>query len=146
MMKKINDSKIYLSMVIIPLLIAAAIGGVSLYSKLAVEPKIKVLIANEMTMKEGYLMLRNPQIFGGYKYWDSDGEAVKNSLKFFDTKIFKGVAITPDEKIYHEKVLKLILKRRESGSELGIKSAVFLLIFSLASFAAFLIEIRKNRK
>ena len=140
-MKKINDIKIYLSIIIAPLVIAAAIGGVSLYSRLIVEPKAKALISSEATMKDGYLVLREPQIFGGYKYWDSDGMAVKNSLRYFDNKLFNGGAITPDERIY----LELVLKRRISGSELGIKSAFFLILVSMAGFTALLIEKRKNK-
>lgn len=139
-MKKIIDTKIYLSIIIAPLVIAAAIGGISLYSKLIVEPKAKALISSEATMKEGYLILREPQIFGGYKYWDSDGMAVKNSLRYFDNKLFNGGAITPDERIY----LELVLKRRISGSELGIKSAFFLILVSFTGLIALLIEKRKN--
>lgn len=140
-MKKINDTKIYISMILVPLVIAAVLGGVSLYSRLIVEPKAKALISSEATMKEGYLLLREPQIFGGYKYWDSDGMAVKNSLRYFDNKIFNGGAITPDERIY----LELVLKRRMSGSELGIKSAFFLLLVSFAGFIALIIEKRKDK-
>lgn len=140
-MKKINDTKIYLSIIIAPLIIAVLIGGVSLYSKLIIEKKVKSLISSEATMKEGYLLLREPQIFGGYKYWDSDGMAVKNSLRYFDSRIANGGDIKPDEKIY----LQLILNRRASGSELGIKSAVFLFIVSFTGFIALLIE-RKNNK
>lgn len=140
-MKKIIDTKIYLSIIIAPLVIAAAIGGISLYSKLIVEPKAKALISSEATMKEGYLILREPQIFGGYKYWDSDGMAVKNSLRYFDNKLFNGGAITPDERIY----LELVLKRRISGSELGIKSAFFLILVSFTGFIALLIEKRKEK-
>ena len=139
-MKKINDTKIYISMIIVPLVIAVLLGGVSLYSRLVVEPKAKTLISSDATMKEGYLVLREPQIFGGYKYWDSDGMAVKNSLRYFDNKIFNGGAITPDERVY----LELVLKRRISGSELGIKSSFFLLIVSLTGFFAYIIE-RKKR-
>jgi hypothetical protein len=140
-MKKIIDTKIYLSIIIAPLVIAAAIGGISLYSKLIVEPKAKALISSEATMKEGYLILREPQIFGGYKYWDSDGMAVKNSLRYFDNKLFNGGAITPDERIY----LELVLKRRISGSELGIKSAFFLILVSFTGLIALLIE-KRNEK
>jgi hypothetical protein len=139
-MEKINDTKIYLSMIFAPLVLALIIGGVSLYSKLIVEPKAKSLISSDATMKEGYLILREPQIFGGYKYWDTDGMAVKNSLRYFDNKLFNGAEIKPDERIY----LELILKRRESGSELGIKSAFFLLVISLTGLAAYLIEKRKQ--
>jgi len=139
-MKKINDTKIYMAIIIAPVILAAMIGGVSLYSRLAIEPKIKKLLSSESTMKEGYLLLREPQIFGGYKYWDSDGMAVKNSLRYFDGKIFKGGELTADEKIY----LELILKRREAGSDLGIKSAFFLLIISFTGFAAYIIERKKD--
>jgi hypothetical protein len=139
-MKKINDTKIYLSMIIAPMVLALIFGGVSLYSKIIVEPKAKSLISSDSTMEEGYLVLREPQIFGGYKYWDNDGMAVKNSLRYFDNKLFNGTEIKPDERIY----LELILKRRESGSELGIKSALFLLIISLTGLAAYFIEKRKQ--
>lgn len=140
-MKKIDDTKIYLSVIIVPLVIAAFIGGVSLYSKFAVESKAKALLESPSTMKEGYLLLREPQIFGGYKNWDSDGMAVKNSLRYFDNKIFTGGDITADEKVY----IELVLKRRESGSSLGIKSAFFLILVSFAGFAAYLVEKVKNK-
>lgn len=140
-MKKINDTKIYASIIVAPLIIAVLLGGVSLYSRLIVEPKARTLISSETTMKEGYLVLREPQIFGGYKYWDADGMAVKNSLRYFDSKLFNGGEIKPEERIY----LELILKRRVSGSELGIKSAIFLLLVSMAGLAAYIIEKRKNK-
>jgi len=140
-MKKINDTKIYIFMIIVPLVIAVLLGGISLYSRLVVEPEAKTLISSDTTIKEGYLILREPQIFGGYKYWDSDGMAVKNSLRYFDNKIFNGGAITPDERVY----LELVLKRRISGSELGIKSSFFLLIVSLTGFFAYITERKKNK-
>jgi len=140
-MKKINDTKIYIFMIIVPLVIAVLLGGISLYSRLVVEPKAKTLISSDATMKEGYLILREPQIFGGYKYWDSDGMAVKNSLRYFDNKIFNGGTITTDERVY----LELVLKRRISGSELGIKSSFFLLIVSLTGFFAYITERKKNK-
>ena len=140
-MKKINDTKIYLSIIIAPLVIAVLLGSISLYSRLVIEKKAKSLISSESTMKEGYLLLREPQLFGGYKYWDSDGMAVKNSLRYFDSKIFNGVEMKPDEKIY----LQLILNRRISGSELGVKTAIFLLIISFTGFIAYLIERKKDK-
>lgn len=135
-MKKVNDIKIYAAIIISALVITASFGGVSAYSKFIVEPQIITLISSPDTMKEGYLKLREPQIFGGYKYWDSDGMAVKNSLRYFDSKITKGDNITADEKVY----LELILKRRASGSELGLKTALFFLIVSLTGFIAYLFE------
>jgi len=135
-MKKPNDIKIYISMIIIPLLLAIILGGVSLYSRLIIEPKVKKLLASESTMKDGYLLLREPQIFAGYKYWDSDGMAVKNTLRYFDNKLFNGADIKPEERIY----LELVFKRRVSGSELGIKSSLFFLIISFAGTIAYFIE------
>lgn len=140
-MKKINDTKIYLSLIIVPLITASLIGGVSMYSKLIVEPEVKALLASDATMKQAYLLLREPQIFGGYKYWDSDGMAVRNSLRYFDSKLLKGEEITSDERVY----LELVLKRRISGSELGIKTALFLLLVSAAGCAAYHIERIKNK-
>jgi len=139
-MKNINDTKIYIAMIIVPLFLAVILGGISSYSRYVIEPEVKKLISSETTMKEGYLLLREPQIFGGYKYWDSDGMSVKNSIRYFDNKLFNGGEIKSDEKIY----LELILKRRVSGSELGIKTAFFLLIVSLTAFAAYILEKRKS--
>jgi hypothetical protein len=141
-MKKINDKKIYLSMMFIPLLLAVFLGGVSLYSRLIVEPRVKKLLASESTFKEAYLLLREPQVFAGYKYWDSDGMAVKNTLRYFDNKLFNGYDIKPDELIY----LELVFKRRVSGSELGIKSSLFFLIISFAGSVAYIIERRSLLK
>lgn len=69
-MKSINDTKIYLALIISSIIIALLIGGVSLYSRFVIEPKAKALVSSVATMKEGYILLREPQIFGGYKYWD----------------------------------------------------------------------------
>ena len=67
-MKRIDDSKIYLTIFIVPLIIAAIICGISLYSVMIVEPKAKALIdsENSVSMKEAYIMLRSPQLFGRY--------------------------------------------------------------------------------
>lgn len=137
-MKKTNDIKIYLSLMLIPLFIAIIVGGVSLYSRLIIEPKAKNLLSSESTMKEGYILLREPQIFAGYKYWDSDGMAVKNTLRYFDNKLYNGGVIKPEERIY----LELILKRRISGSDLGIKTSLFFLMLSLMGTVAYVIERR----
>lgn len=140
-MKNINDTKIYLSIIITPIIVALLVGGASLYSRLHIEPKAKALISSAATMKDGYLLLREPQVFGGYKYWDSDGMAVKNSLRYFDNKIYNNMDIRPDERIY----LDLVLKRRESGSLLGLKTALYLLIVSLTGSVAYIFE-RKQLK
>lgn len=139
-MKKINDVKIYLSIILIPLSVAVILGVLSLYSRLVIEPKAKNLLASESTMKEGYILLREPQIFAGYKYWDSDGMAVKNTLRYFDNKLYNGGDIKPEERIY----LELVLKRRISGSDLGFKTSLFFLMVSIAGTVAYLVE-RKNQ-
>ena len=142
-MVKINDKKIYLAFVISALVIALFTGGISLYSRLIVEPEAAKLISSPGTMKQGYLMLREPQLFAGYRYWDSDGTAVKNTIRYFDYVIYNGNEIKPEERIY----LDLLLKRRESGSQLGLKTAVFMIILSALGAAAFFMEgVEKKRE
>jgi len=139
-MKKIDDTKIYLTIIIIPLVIAVILCGISLYSIMAVEPKAKALIDSEssQSMKEGYLILRDPQIFAKYNHWDLDGDIVRKSIRYFDNKIYNEVEMTKDDKRY----LNEILLRRESGSGLGIKTSVFLLIVSITGLAAYIFERR----
>ena len=140
-MVKINDKKIYLAFVISALVIALFTGGISLYSRLIVEPEAAKLISSPGTMKQGYLMLREPQLFAGYRYWDSDGTAVKNTIRYFDYVIYNDNEIKPEERIY----LDLLLKRRESGSQLGLKTAVFMIILSALGAAAFFMEGREKK-
>ena len=140
-MEKINDKKIYLAFVFSALAIAIFTGGISLYSRLIVEPEAAKLISSPGTMKQGYLMLREPQLFAGYRYWDSDGTAVKNTIRYFDYVIYNDNEIKPEERIY----LDLLLKRRESGSQLGLKTAVFMIILSALGAAAFFMEGREKK-
>jgi len=141
-MKRIDDSKIYLTIFIVPLIIAAIICGISLYSVMIVEPKAKALIdsENSVSMKEAYIMLRSPQLFGRYNYWDRDGDIVRNSIRYFDSKIYKELELTKDDKRY----LAAVLDRRESGSQLGMKTSVFLLIVSITGLGAYIFERRKQ--
>lgn len=141
-MEKINDSRLYMIMIIVPLVIALFTGGVSLYSKISVEPEALKLISSPGTIKQGYILLREPQLFAGYRYWDSDGSAVKNTIRYFDFTIYNGGEIKPEEKVYVE----LLLKRREAGSMLGLKTALFAIIISLMSAAALFIEKRNNSR
>ena len=142
-MKKTDDSKIYLIIFIIPFLIAAVIFGISLYSKMVVEPKAKALIESEesQSMKEGYIVLREGQLFGKYNHWDMDGDIVRKSIRYFDNKIYNGLDMSKDDKRY----LTEILKRREAGSGLGMKTSLFLLIVSLTGLAAYIFE-RKSKE
>ncbi len=141
-MEKINDSRLYIAFIITPLVIALFTGGISLFSRLSVEPKAKQLISSAETMKQGYIMLREPQLFAGYRYWDSDGSAVKNTIRYFDFMIYNGGEIKPEEKVY----LELLLDRRKAGSTLGIKTALFMIAISVMGCIALIIENRKNRK
>jgi len=142
-MKKIDDSKIYLTIFIVPLIIGAIICGISLYSIMLVEPKAKALINSEISksMKEGYIILREGGLFAKYNHWDSDGDIVRKSLRYFDNKIYNELEMTKDDKRY----LNEILKRRESGSKLGVKTSVFLLIVSLTGLIAYIFERRSAR-
>ena len=139
-MKRADDSKIYLTIIIVPLVIAAILGGISLYSIMIVEPKAKALINSEesKSMKEGYLILRRAELFGGFNHWDFDGDVVRKSIKHFDKEIYKGTELEKNDRRY----LNEILARRESGSNLGIKTSLFLLIVSFAGFAAYIFERR----
>ena len=139
-MKKIDDSKIYLTIFIAPLIIAAIICGISLYSIMIVEPKAKTLIDSEVSksMKEGYIILRKGELFGKYNHWDTDGDIVRKSIRYFDNKIYNELELTKDDKRY----LTEILNRRESGSTLGIKTSLFLLIVSLTGLVAYIFEKR----
>lgn len=141
-MEKINDSRLYIAFIITPLIVALFTGGISLYSRISVEPKAKQLISSADTMKQGYIMLREPQLFAGYRYWDSDGSAVKNTIRYFDFMIYNGGEIKPEEKVY----LELLLDRRMAGSTLGIKTALFMIAISAMGCIALIIENRKNRK
>jgi hypothetical protein len=47
--------------------IALFTGGVSLYSKISVEPAAARLISSTDSMKQGYILLREPQLFAGYR-------------------------------------------------------------------------------
>jgi hypothetical protein len=139
-MEKINDSNLYKAFIIVPLVIALFTGGVSLYSKMSVEPAAAKLISSAETMKQGYVMLREPQLFAGYRYWDSDGTAVKNTIRYFDFMIYSGGEIKAEEKVY----LELLLDRRKGGSMLGLKTAIFMIIISSMGGGMLFFENRKN--
>ncbi|MCL1864676.1 MAG: hypothetical protein FWF73_02565 [Spirochaetes bacterium] len=143
-MTKIDDSKIYIKIIIIPLIIAFIIGAISLYSIMVVEPKAKALIdsLNPKSMKEAYIMLRKGELFSGYTHWDLDGDIVRKSIKYFDNKIYNEVEINKDDKRY----LTEILNRREAGSKLGIETSLFLLIVSFAGFIAYIFEKRSMQQ
>ncbi|MBN2160642.1 MAG: hypothetical protein JW807_14735 [Spirochaetes bacterium] len=139
-MKKINDSNIYLIPAATGLVIALALCIVSFYSILVVEPKVERLFAStenvEKNLRDAYLILRDPQIFAGYGYFDAEGISVKNSLAFFDRRIYNGEEIDPSRKAY----LELLLDRRKKGAALGRNTMVFFLILSLVFWGLFIQE------
>lgn len=134
-MKKINDSKIYLTLALVTLAVGIVLGAVSFYSILVVEPKVERLLADRSAIdanhKQAYLLLRDPQVFAGYGYFDAEGISIRNSLAFFDKRIYSGEEIDATRTAY----LDLLLDRRKKGSVLGRNTMVFFLLLSLVFFA-----------
>lgn len=144
-MKKIDDSKLYLITAITALAVSLVLAAVSYYSILIVEPKVERLLSAtdniDTNFKQAYLILRDPQVFAGYSYFDAEGISVKNSLAFFDKRIYSGEEIDSSRKAY----LELLLDRRKKGSILGRNTMTFFLILSLVFWALFIHE-RKAAK
>jgi hypothetical protein len=144
-MKKPDDKIIYIAFIAATLAAALFFGGISLYSRMSVEPNALALLENAgedfSKLNEAYIILRDPQLFAGYKYWDSDGIPARNTLRYFDNKIFNGKDIIPAEKPY----LNILLQRRIAGSTLGIKTAFFFLGFAFIGAVAFFIYRRGVR-
>ncbi len=144
-MKKIDDSRIYLIAAIAALAVALILAPVSFYSILIVEPEIEQLLNSDDTTganyKLAYLKLRDPQIFAGYENFDIDGISVKNSLAFFDKRIYYGGDIDAPRKAY----LELLLDRRKKGSALGRNTMAFFTLLSLLFWAVFFQERKASR-
>jgi hypothetical protein len=145
-MKKIDDSNIYLISAIAALAVSFALAAVSFYSILIVEPKVERLLAAkdnvDTNFKRAYLILRDPQVFAGYGYFDAEGISVKNSLAFFDKRIYFGEEIDSTRKAY----LELLLDRRKKGSVLGRNTMAFFMILSLVFWAFFIQERKAARR
>ena len=145
-MKKIDDSKIYLIAAVTTLVVAVVFGSIAFYSILSVEPRIETLLNARDNIsanyKKAYLMLRDPQVFAGYGYFDAEGVSVKNSLAYFDKRVYNGEEIDATRKAY----LELLLDRRKKGSVLTRNSMVFCLILSLVFWAVFIQERRSSGK
>lgn len=143
-MKRPDDKIIYISFIAATLTAALFFASVSLYSRIHVEPAVSALLdkgESPADLHRAYIYLRDPQIFAGYKYWDSEGIPVRNTLRYFDSKIFNDREIVPSEKPY----LELLLSRRKAGSTLGLKTAAFFFLFSLVGSAAFFIYRRGEK-
>ena len=171
-MKKIDDSKLYLYFGLVTLVIGILLGIVSFYSILSVEKKVTgYLTAKDnvsLNLKKAYLLLRNPQLFGRYEYFDTEqdlhqgytsalklglekkenlekiiaatysGKTVKDALRYFDNKVYYGKDLTSDESKY----LEVLLDRRKKGSVLGRNTMIFVLSLSLISLFLFFVEKR----
>jgi hypothetical protein len=139
-MKKINDSRIYLAVAVSALVVGLVFGVVSFYSILFIEPKVEKLLRStesiDANFKQAYIMLRDPQIFGGYSNFDAEGISIKNSLAFFDKRIYSGEEIDESRVAY----LDLLLDRRKKGSTLGRNTMAFFLLLSLMFWGLFIQE------
>jgi hypothetical protein len=145
-MKRIDDSRIYLISAITTLVVAVILGAIAFYSILSVEPKVEKLLSATDNVsdsyKRAYLILRDPQVFAGYGYFDSEGVSVKNSLAFFDKRVYNGEEIDAGRKAY----LELLLDRRKKGSVLTRNTMVFFLVLSMIFWAVFIQERRSAKR
>lgn len=141
-MKKINDSNIYLILAVVTLALGIVLAVVSFYSILIVEPKVERLLADrsniDLNHKRAYLILRDPQLFAGYGYFDAEGISIRNSLAFFDKRIYSGEEIDSTRTAY----LDLLLDRRKKGAVLGRNTMFFFILLSLIFFTLFINEKR----
>lgn len=139
-MIKVNDSRIYFYSIAAFAACAIFFGSISAYSKFVVESETLSLLASaensDKNMKKAFLLLRDPQLFAGYDFFDAEGMAVKNTIQHFDKKIFSGTPLVSDEKRY----IELLLDRRKKGSSLGFSTSIFFIILSAASLALYTYE------
>lgn len=145
-MKKVNDSLLYLSAGIATAVIALIVLSVSLYSRLVVEKEIAVLLSAKENIAQNYtqayIKLRDPNIFAKYEHFDRESAGVKRVIEYFDKKIISGDEITPFDARY----MLVLFDRRARGSDLGIKTSVFVFILSIMSWSAFFVERFRNRE
>ena len=157
-MRKIDDRKLYQWFVIVTFAVGVILGAVSYYSILFVEPKVEALLdagsavsmldaASDADKKaaaekvsgyysEAYRILRNPQIFGRYEYFDSIGMPVKSIIKRMDRLTFEKALIPRDYRVY----LNILLERRMLGSRLGRNTMVFFFLISLIGAGFWMFE------
>ena len=162
-MNSVNDSKLYKWFVIVTFAVGVILGAVSFYSILHVEPKITKLLdagsavavpenADEAAKKaadakvseyfsEAYKLLRNPQIFARYEYFDAIGMPVKSIIKRMDVMVFNKEPIPRDYRVY----LNILLERRELGSRLGRNTMIFFFAAAFIGCGFWLFERRRSR-
>ncbi len=145
-MKRINDSRLYFWFASSALALGLITGAISSYSYFFVEPEVRELLNKDRDYHKNYsaayVILRDPQIFALYEHFDAEGAAVKNSLRYFDSRISSGAEFDRQDKKY----LEVLMDRREKGSLLGMKSMFFLFIISLLGWAAFAFEKVSRRR
>jgi hypothetical protein len=162
-MRIFNDTRLYFWFAAVTLAVAVILGAVSFYSIAIVEPKASKLLNSGMDefksivgskdeaaikaaidkasvkFKESYMMLRSPQIFARYENFDRFdrvADSVKNTIAYFDGRIYDGAAISPQEAMY----LNLLLDRRALGSRLGRNTMFFFLFISLIGWGFYFYE------
>ncbi len=157
-MKKFIDTKVYVWWMSASFVLAVICGAIASYSMYHVEPKIQALldegeimyndiqksedkIKTEAEVSElytkAYVLLRDPQIFARYEYYDSEAAPIKQILVKFDKIVADGKKIQPDHKLY----LDVLYKRRLQGSKLTFSSMIFFL--SLTALAGVFLIIEK---
>jgi hypothetical protein len=142
-MKRIDDTRLYLFFSIVTLFVALILGLVSYYSIMFVEPEIeKLMIANDNVgdnYRKAFEMLKDPQIFARYENFDRDTHGVReNVLPYFENKVKNSEAFVPEDKIY----LNVLFERRKQGSALGRNTMVFFLLLTLMGMGFFIYEKR----
>lgn len=144
---KINDTRLYFYFTIITFITALALGAVSYYSILKVEPEAERLVNATDNFsdnyRKAYAILRDPQIFARYENFDRESRWIKTTvIPYMDNKIYNDRDFTPDEKTY----LDALLNRRKQGSELGRNTAIFFLLLSLLGLGFLFFEKIKVKK
>ena len=146
MTRKFYDGKLYLVFGIVTLALVFIISAISSYSHFVVEPEVRTLLATSENIDENYrkayIILREPQLFAGYEQFDGDSRRIEKFIESFDELVYSGLGLMPDHKVH----LEILLERRVSGTILGYKTAVFVLIISLMSWLMFFLEKRQQRK
>ena len=146
MTRKFYDGKLYLVFGIVTLALVFIISAISSYSHFVVEPEVRTLLdAGENideNFRKAYIILREPQLFAGYEQFDGDSRRIEKFIESFDKLVYSGLGIMPDHKAH----LEILLERRVSGTVLGYKTAVFVLIISLMSWLMYFLEKRQQKK
>ena len=163
-MNFVNDSRLYKWFVIVTFSVGVILGIVSFYSILHVEPKVEKILnagsavplaenADDAAKKaadqkvseyfsQAYTILRNPQVFARYEYFDAIGMPVKSIIKRMDTMIVNKEPIPRDYRVY----LNILLERRQLGARLGRNTMVFFFLASLIGCGFWMFERRLARR